>query len=103
VRCVGGGPRVDERQGEQHQTDQRDPDGESFVERQSSRVALDAEERQYGDTGGTDGLNEAERREPEGGYIDEPARGLGAEADQPAAVSEQEPERAERSPRVERR
>ena len=73
------------------------------MERQSSRVAFDAEERQDGDARGADGLNEAERREPKRGYVDEPAGALGAEADQPAAVPEQQPERAERSPRIERR
>ena len=66
-------------------------------------VATHAEEREDGDARRTDGLHEAERRERERGHIDEPAGRLRAEADQPAAAAQQQPERAKRPADSERR
>jgi hypothetical protein len=64
---------------------------------------MHAEEREDGDARRTDRLHEAERRERERGYIDEPARRLRAEADQPVAAAQQQPERAKRPSDSQRR
>ena len=100
---MGGGLGPHERQCEQNQSEQRYPDGQPLANREPARVAMRAEEREDGDARRTDRLHEAERRERERGHIDEPACRFRAEADQPTAAAQQQPERAKRPPDSQRR
>ena len=50
--------RIDERQGEENEADDREDDSELFVRREPSWPPLDADHCQHGNAGGAHGLDE---------------------------------------------
>ena len=99
VRRVVGLVVVDERQCEEDEACERREHGDLLAALEPRRVAVRGGERQHGDAGGADGLDERERGEAKGGDVDEPAARLGGEAAEPAPVGEQQRDEAERLPR----
>ncbi len=100
-RRVVGLVGVDERECEQDEAGERDEHGDLLVAGEPRRVPVRGGEREHGDAGGADGLDERERGEAQRGDVDEPAGRLGCEAAQPAPVAEQERDEAERLSRRE--
>jgi hypothetical protein len=80
--------RVDEGERKQDETGEGDHDCDLFVAGQAGGMPVRGGEREHGDAGGADRLHERDRCETERGDVDEPARRLGCEADQPASVAE---------------
>ena len=101
ARPVLGAAR--QRDPEQREPADRDDDSESLPGAEGGVGRLGDEEREDADPARRDRLDERERRERDRRHVEDEARRLGAEADQPPPVAEQQPERAKRRPGGERR
>ena len=98
-RVLLGGLRAGDREPQQGQPDEGEDHGGLLAAGQPGRVPPGRREGQDRDAGRGDRLHQRERGEPQRRHVHQPARGLGPERLEPAAVFQQELDRPERAAR----